>query len=194
MVQTSDKARTFIAERSSLNSKANHNCWGYKVCNGIKNSTAELFSSDDGEPSGTAGKPIIGAIEKTGITNIVIIVSRYFGGHKLGIRGLIDAYSQTALLAIKSSGLYTYSLFEKVDVTCGYSEWPRIQYEIEKLNIAYKNSEINFTEKVRLSLMIESTKIDYFVGILESYKASRLDLNFLVTGTSTFHITKKLKN
>src|SRR6056297_786913 len=103
-VQTSQEARAFIAERSSLHSKANHNCWGYKVTQGAQNNTVEVFSSDDGEPSGTAGKPIIGAIEKAKITNTTIVVSRYFGGHKLGIRGLIDAYSQAAHLAIESSG------------------------------------------------------------------------------------------
>lgn len=194
MVQTSEEARAFIAERSSLNSRANHNCWGYKISKEFNHNTVEVFSSDDGEPSGTAGKPIIGVIEKNEITNTVIVVSRYYGGHKLGIRGLIDAYSQSALLTIKSSGLYAYSLFENVDITCGYSEWPRIQYEIQKLDIKYKNSEIDFTEKVSLSLMVESNKIDQFTGILETYKANRLELDYKLTGNSTFHITKKLKN
>jgi len=193
MVQTSEEARAFIAERSSLNTKANHNCWGYKVNKGINNNTVELFSSDDGEPSGTAGKPIIGAIEKNEITNTVIVVSRFFGGHKLGIRGLIDAYSQSALLTIKSSGLYAYSLFEKVAITCGYSEWPKIQYEIEKLEPKPKISEINFTEKVSLSLMIDTCNLDHFLGILESYKANRLELDYQLTGNRAYHITKKLK-
>lgn len=194
MVQTSEEARTFIAERSTLNTKANHNCWGYKVNNGVNNNTVEIFSSDDGEPSGTAGKPIIGAIEKNEITNTVIVVSRYFGGHKLGIRGLIDAYSQSALLTITSSGLYAYSLFEKIDITCGYSEWPRIQYEIEKFDINYKNSKIDFTERVRLSVIVESNKMDQFLSILKAYKANRLELDYKLTGNSQFHITKKLKN
>jgi len=71
---------------------------------------------------------------------------------------------------------------------------PKIQYEIEKLDIKYKNSEIDFTEKVSLSLMVESNKIDQLAGNLETYKANRLELDYKLTGNSTFHITKKLKN
>ena len=191
-VQTSQEARAFIAERSSLHSKANHNCWGYKVTQGAQNNTVEVFSSDDGEPSGTAGKPIIGAIEKAKITNTTIVVSRYFGGHKLGIRGLIDAYSQAAHLAIESSGHYAYCLFEEIDITCGYSEWPRLQYEFEKHNIAVKQSAICFTDKVSLKIMVASDSLVGFVNVLKTYQANHLEIEYRLTQNNLYRPIKKL--
>ncbi|MFW6248314.1 MAG: IMPACT family protein [Bacteroidota bacterium] len=191
-VQTSDEARTYVADRSSVNMKADHNCWGYKISIGTKSDTSEIFSSDDGEPSGTAGKPIIGAIEKNAITNTVVVVSRYFGGHKLGIRGLIDAYSQAAHAAIKLSGRFEYRLFENIEISCGYSEWTRIVYELEKRHIQTQKKDISYSENVQLTLFVESEKLKDLIVILNTYKMNQMEVDYRLTGNRQFHAVNKL--
>ncbi|MGB4096154.1 MAG: YigZ family protein, partial [Acetomicrobium sp.] len=83
-----EEAKKIIREISKEHSNATHNCWAYKV--GVD--FPQKHYSDGGEPSGTAGKPILGEIERANLTNAVIVVTRYFGGIKLGVRGLIEAY------------------------------------------------------------------------------------------------------
>ncbi|MGC9373249.1 MAG: IMPACT family protein [Thermovirgaceae bacterium] len=95
-----EEAKDFIRSVSREHSQASHNCWAYRV--GPPKQT-EYFS-DAGEPSGTAGKPILGAIQRAGLTNTVIVVTRYFGGVKLGVRGLIEAYGTCASLALEKAG------------------------------------------------------------------------------------------
>mgnify|MGYP001059416020 CR=1 FL=1 len=89
-----DEAMNFI-ERVS-DPRATHNCWAYKIGN-------QYRFSDDGEPSGTAGKPILGAIEKQGLDRVVLVVTRYFGGIKLGAGGLARAYLGTASECLRSA-------------------------------------------------------------------------------------------
>ncbi len=90
-VDSIDTAKIFISKISKANKQANHNCWAY-----IIGDTADVFhSSDAGEPSGTAGKPMLQTLQSCNITQIAAVVTRYFGGVKLGVRGLIDAYSQS---------------------------------------------------------------------------------------------------
>ena len=84
--------RAFLAGVQAGCRDATHHCWGYLLG---PNPSAE-YCSDDGEPSGTAGRPILGAIRRSGMINTMVVVTRYFGGVKLGVRGLIDAYGLVA--------------------------------------------------------------------------------------------------
>lgn len=97
-VGSAEQAKAEIARKQNEYHDARHVCWAYMI--GPKR--AEYLSSDNGEPSGTAGKPILGQINSFGLTDIVIIVVRYFGGIKLGTSGLIAAYRQAARLAIEA--------------------------------------------------------------------------------------------
>ena len=84
--------RTFLGGVQAAHRDATHNCWAYLLG---PEPEAE-YCSDDGEPSGTAGRPILGAIKRSGMVNVMVVVTRYFGGVKLGVRGLIEAYGQAA--------------------------------------------------------------------------------------------------
>lgn len=97
-VGSAEQAKAEIARKQNEYHDARHVCWAYMV--GSKRT--EYLSSDNGEPSGTAGKPILGQINSFNLTDIVIIVVRYFGGIKLGTSGLIAAYRQAARLAIEA--------------------------------------------------------------------------------------------
>jgi uncharacterized YigZ family protein len=94
------EARERIRSISSDHRQANHNCWAYRV-GSLK---CEEYFSDDGEPAGTAGKPILGAILRQELTNVLVVVTRYFGGIKLGVRGLIEAYGNAASEGLLASG------------------------------------------------------------------------------------------
>ena len=97
-VQSADEAKAVLKKYQNQYHDARHVCWAYM----IGTDRSEYLSSDNGEPSGTAGKPILGQINSFGLTNIVIVVVRYFGGIKLGTSGLIVAYREAAAEAINA--------------------------------------------------------------------------------------------
>ena len=99
-VSSVDDARECIALYANEYHDARHVCWAYMI--GADRLT--FLSSDNGEPSGTAGKPILGQINSLGLTNVVVIVVRYFGGIKLGTSGLIVAYREAARMALDDAG------------------------------------------------------------------------------------------
>ena len=110
-----EEARAFLNAITSQHRDATHNCRAYILSGG------EEYSSDDGEPSGTAGKPILNAIKRSGLVNVIVIVTRYFGGVKLGVRGLIDAYGDTAAKALEHCGRVERVKTRGVTVSLGYA-------------------------------------------------------------------------
>ncbi len=100
-VESIEKAKEFISRISKENKTATHNCWAY-----ILGEKGEVFhSSDAGEPSGTAGKPMLNTLKKYQMTQVASVVTRYFGGVKLGVRGLMDAYSEAVTQTIDMAEL-----------------------------------------------------------------------------------------
>ena len=110
-----EEARAFLNPITSQHRDATHNCRAYILSGG------EEYSSDDGEPSGTAGKPILNAIKRSGLVNVIVIVTRYFGGVKLGVRGLIDAYGDTAAKALELAGSVQRVMTKSLAVSLGYA-------------------------------------------------------------------------
>jgi len=115
-VDTAEAARAEIARLSRDYHDARHVCWAYRL--GANGST--WLSTDNGEPSGTAGKPILGQMRSAGVTNLLIVVVRYFGGIKLGTPGLIAAYREAARLAIEAGHIITAWETENVEFTFPY--------------------------------------------------------------------------
>ena len=115
-VSSVDEARECIALYANEYHDARHVCWAYMV--GADRLT--YLSSDNGEPSGTAGKPILGQINSFGLTNVVVIVVRYFGGIKLGTSGLISAYREAARLALDDAGTVEGREMTQMSVTFPY--------------------------------------------------------------------------
>lgn len=97
---TSEDAQHFIAKIQQLHPKANHNCWAYIA--GSRDNLRCWNCSDDGEPKGTAGKPMLNVLEHSELCEITVVVTRYFGGIKLGAGGLVRAYSQAVSQALKT--------------------------------------------------------------------------------------------
>ncbi len=113
---SAEKAKAQIADIANKYHDARHVCWAYMI--GPERST--FLSSDNGEPSGTAGKPILGQINSFGLTDVVVIVVRYFGGIKLGTSGLIAAYREAARLALDNAEIVERHQRESVSFTFPY--------------------------------------------------------------------------
>ena len=120
-----DGARQFVAEIRELHRQATHNPFAYIVGT---NSERIEYSHDHGEPSGTAGKPILGAIARLNLTNTTVVVTRYYGGKKLGVRGLIDAYGATASLALAAAGIVERQKKAALRLIAEYSAVDQVQY------------------------------------------------------------------
>ena len=119
-VKTQDEAIDFINEIRSIHRQATHNVYAY-----VLREDNIMRYSDDGEPAGTAGVPVLEVIKKEGLTDIAVVVTRYFGGILLGAGGLVRAYSHSAAIAVEGAGIITYEPYSEVELRCGYSEYQK---------------------------------------------------------------------
>lgn len=124
-VDSEGGAKAFIGRIQQEHRQATHNCFAYRL--GLGNNEVVYFS-DAGEPWGTAGRPILGAIIGLDLTNVVVVVTRYFGGRKLGVRGLIEAYGRAAHLALEAGVRVKKVLTREMSIRCSYSELDRLLY------------------------------------------------------------------
>ena len=123
MVGTEDEAKAFIAEMKKKYHDARHNCWCYIIRGGA------VRYSDDGEPQGTAGIPMLEVLKREGIENVVCVVTRYFGGVLLGAGGLLRAYTKSAKDALDAAGVSVVRRWVRAEVPCTYSLLERIKLE-----------------------------------------------------------------
>jgi len=142
----------FMASLRDIHPKARHYCYAYKL--GLDGT--RFRANDDGEPSGTAGKPIYGQILSFGLTNVCIIVIRYFGGTKLGASGLIHAYKEASKAALDNAAVIEKYLFVSYELTFGYDHMGHIMNalkdpDIEIINKVFENDCL-VTIQVRLSV------------------------------------------
>ncbi len=136
-VQSFDEAKAFISRIAAEHKTANHNCWAY-----ILGKKADIYhSSDNGEPAGTAGKPILGTLQKHDLSNVVAVVTRYFGGVKLGVRGLIEAYGTSTELAINNAGIQELVTIYTGQLVTSYALAETLKYQLEKLGAKIENSK-----------------------------------------------------
>ena len=167
-IESEEEALSFIKEIKEKHKDATHNVYGYVFG---KESNIQRFS-DDGEPSGTAGIPVLQVIKKEELRNLVIVVTRYFGGRKLGGGGLIRAYTKSAKLAIDSSIIVQNKLFNRLLMKASYSSYGKIEnYFLEG---DYSVDSIEFLEQVEIELYIEKTEIDRVISDLMNITSGEL--------------------
>ena len=128
-VESEEEARARIEEMKKRYHDARHNCWCYLIREG-----GIVRYSDDGEPQGTAGQPMLGVFQKEDITNICCVVTRYFGGILLGAGGLVRAYTRSAKDALDAAGVSVVRRWVDVAVPCPYSFFERVKLEVEAMN------------------------------------------------------------
>ncbi len=171
-VQDVLQAKAFVEEVSKNFKDANHNAFAYSV--GIKK---EVFAfNDDGEPSKSAGNPIYCTIKGLGLTNTVIVVTRYSGGIKLGIGGLIRAYSGTAKMAIQVAGIVEKKFFKKISLSFPYNESRLVMYMLDKFGAEVLKRK--FGEETEMHINIDEDVAERFMKevVSKSYKIRFRDL------------------
>lgn len=147
----------FIAQLKDIHPKARHYCYAYKL--GIDNN--RFRANDDGEPSGTAGKPIFGQILSFSLTNVCIIVIRYFGGTKLGASGLIHAYKEAAKEALEKANIVEKFLFVRYKFAFGYDQMGHILNVLKELDIEIEDKvfEVDCSVTIQIRRSIELTTL-----------------------------------
>ena len=129
---------------------ATHHCYAWQLESGID---MTFRYNDDGEPSGTAGKPLYGVIQRLDITNVLVISVRYFGGTKLGTGGLIKAYGQSASDTLNEAKIKTVVKGDKLQFICSYEHHPVVAHCVNQYDLISFSQE--FTETVRINLEVE---------------------------------------
>ncbi len=157
-VYTENEAKNFISKVKQKNIKATHNVYAYVI--GEKMNIQKY--SDDGEPQGTAGIPVLDVIKKKGIADVVIVVTRYFGGTLLGKGGLVKAYTKSAALSIDASGIVEKVKGCQLDIFIQYDTLGKLQYMFEQKSIHIEN--IKYTEKICVSINCISEDVDKLIN------------------------------
>lgn len=164
------EASRFISNVKGEHPEATHNVYAY--CIGIGDFAER--ASDDGEPRGTAGYPVLAVIKKQNIQNVVVTVTRYFGGTKLGAGGLVRAYSTTASLALNDAGLALYRYHDLVTISCDYNHFGSVHRTIEGLGC--KTANISYAEKVTIEAFVMPEDISNLQSLIQDLTSNKAHL------------------
>lgn len=167
-VETAEDALDFVKSIKKKHNDARHNCFAYALRDG------SVRYSDDGEPQGTAGQPILDVITRGKICDCVVVVTRYFGGVLLGTGGLTHAYSDAAKLAVSAAGIITMKRMLICPLVCDYSFYGSVQTLIAKYGVTVSDSV--FEDNVRLELLCPPENYGNFAPALTELSAGRMKL------------------
>ncbi|MEG1942845.1 MAG: YigZ family protein [Angelakisella sp.] len=154
-VHTEEEAIAFVGELRSRYKDATHNVYAYILREG---STCRF--SDDGEPQGTAGKPVLEVLQKEGLTDVAVVVTRYFGGILLGTGGLVHSYTQGAKCALDAAKILHMTPAVRVELDIGYDFYGKLTYILPDYDIVTEASD--FAEGIRLRLLIKADRLAEF--------------------------------
>lgn len=169
------QATEFIQTIKKEHWKANHNCAAYLIGDNDEHQRAY----DDGEPSGTAGVPMLEVLKKMKLKNVAVVVTRYFGGTKLGAGGLIRAYSKSVSTALQELGIVEKSLQTEIIATISYPDSGKLEYFLNQENFTIK--DISYTEKVIVTFFVS----ELFISEIKE------ELTNLLNGQISFKIGDK---
>lgn len=175
-VKSEEEAVAFVNSIKKKHSDARHNVYAYVLREGFK----ERFS-DDGEPHGTAGMPVLDSIRKAGITDTAVVVTRYFGGILLGTGGLVRAYTQAASGAVKAADIAEVGEFSLISLHCGYSEYQKIMPFISSSGAKIEDS--NFSTDVDLVVSVRKESAERFISDLVELTNGRVNSD--IVGSKT---------
>ncbi len=150
-----DQVKGFISKIKNQYPDARHHCWAYIA--GHPTTTTDMGFSDDGEPSGTAGKPILHVLQHRGIGEIVLVVVRYFGGIKLGAGGLVRAYSSSASLAMDKLATIRVVSSRHFVIHVDYALENLVKHWLETNHITI--NQVNYTAKICLNITVPEDDI-----------------------------------
>lgn len=165
-LKSEDEATEFIKQIKAKHSDATHNVFGYTMKNGII-----ARYSDDGEPQGTAGMPVLDVIRKSGVDDACVVVTRYFGGTLLGAGGLVRAYSQAAKIALEAAEIVTFEPYTELSVALSYSDYQKICAELPKYGAIVDNTE--FSDSVMLKIAVKNEVVSSISSKINEISAGK---------------------
>lgn len=151
--ENEEEALAFIREIKEKHKDATHNVFGYIMRGGIL-----CRYSDDGEPQGTAGKPVLDVLQRSGVDDVCVVVTRYFGGTLLGTGGLVHAYGLAARLALDAAGVARFESYRELEVDCSYSDYQRISFELERLGAIIDG--VDYADRVTVRFAVRDALAD----------------------------------
>ena len=167
-VESEEEAWARIEETRKRHYDARHNCWCYIIREG-----GVLRYSDDGEPQGTAGQPMLNVFQREGVVNVCCVVTRYFGGILLGAGGLTRAYGGTAKLALDAGGVSRMRLWASLAVPCTYSLYERMRLLVEQCGGTIADTD--FGADVLLTVQLPAEDVDAFREKVTELSAGQLE-------------------
>ena len=166
-VETEEQALARIQEMKKQHYDATHNCWAYIIRDGA------VRFSDDGEPGGTAGMPMLQVLQREGLYNAVCVVTRYFGGVLLGAGGLVRAYTKGAKIAVDAAGKSMKRVWTVLYVPCPYNYYERVRLEAEAFGGIVRRAD--FGAEVELELLFPRQQTQAFLDRLTDLTAGKVE-------------------
>ena len=166
-VETEAEALDKIAQMKKQHYDATHNCWAYIIRDGA------MRFSDDGEPGGTAGNPMMQVLQREELNNVVCVVTRYFGGVLLGAGGLVRAYTKGAKIAIDAAGKSMKRVWTVLYVPCPYNFYERVKLEAEAMGAVIRDTQ--FGAEVELEILVAREQTQAFMEKLTDLTAATVE-------------------
>ena len=154
-VETEEEALAHIAAMKKQHYDATHNCWAYVIRDGA------VRFSDDGEPGGTAGMPMVQVLQKENLFNVCCVVTRYFGGTLLGAGGLVRAYTKGAKIAIDAAGKSMKRVWSVIYLPCPYTFYERVKLEVAAFDGIIRDTQ--FGAEVELEILVAQGQCQAFL-------------------------------
>ncbi len=171
-VQTEAQANAYLSELKEKYWDATHHVYAY-----VLRESNKTKASDDGEPHGTAGAPVLNVITNNQLLDVMIVVVRYFGGTLLGTGGLVKAYSQAACLAVQSAEVVTYRRSSVFDLVCSYEQYGKILNALDEFGAKVERS--SFLSDVDLSFHVASEHVNALKKKVLEVTCGKLNLKFV---------------
>jgi uncharacterized YigZ family protein len=166
-VESEEEALSRIQEMKKQHYDASHNCWAYIIRDGA------MRFSDDGEPGGTAGNPMMQVLQREELYNIVCVVTRYFGGVLLGAGGLVRAYTKGAKIAIDAAGRSMKRVWSVLYIPCPYTYYERVKLEAEAFGAIIRDTQ--FGAEVELEILVAREQTQAFLEKITDMSAGTVE-------------------
>ncbi|WP_226618579.1 YigZ family protein [Cytobacillus firmus] len=170
--ETADEALEFIQKIKKMHSNATHNCSAYLIGENDQIQKA----NDDGEPSGTAGVPILEVLKKKKLKDTVVVITRYFGGIKLGAGGLIRAYGRATSEGLQATGIVERKLMTVMKTKIDYTLLGKVENELRS-STAYTLKEIHYLDVVEIETYVEDDQTDVFAEWMTELTNGKSEVN-----------------
>ena len=183
-VETEEEALEKVQQMKKQHYDATHNCWAYVIKDG------PMRFSDDGEPGGTAGNPMMQVLQKENLYNVVCVVTRYFGGVLLGVGGLVRAYTKGAKIAIDAAGKSVKRIWTVLYLPCPYNFYERVKLEVAAFEGIIRDTQ--FGAEVELEILLAEGKTQAFLDRLTDMTAATVEAMEIGKEYRAFPVSKEV--